>query len=405
MSRVRRRVVQDESDEEELLYADPDFEPLAFTGRKAQLGKFDDPNIKADIEQYNPPRPELTGSRINSKGEEVKADMAIKALSSFYRGEPLPIFQYDEGLSLDNYLPEMLNNPRYISRDADGNTYITKGIAPTDEKPKLNANIRSGYEHNNHIVFAITSSVHAILCILSQDGILYTVGFGYDSDPQQTKLLNVLRENKTIGERVAHALEELTGALYTADYLLPSINQACKIAWVSYLTKSICDELENYLAQTTSIIYSLKQQGGKYIVTNKCTLTVNQTYSEASGVINRNSTNCIRWLKNILGVKLNCGILVDDPGSCMGVERDEWEALANALERSDNYLVEETIRTIQQRLQPSLCEKGYKMIKGVCKYVGLSSGGRKTRKIGNKRKNKRKNKSRAHKKSRTYKRK
>jgi hypothetical protein len=400
MSGLRRRRPYADPDSEDIPYADPGSEAVPLKARFGQRGEFDDPKRVEDIQQYNPERSKYTDTRTTSTGKEVMADMAINALQNFYRNV-LPIFEYDEGLELETDLRPDPNTPIYV----DGNEgYIRQEIAPTDPKPILNANIRSGV--NSHIVFALTSSIHAILCILSNDGILYTVGFGYSSAPQQTKLLNALRQFQSIGQRVAHAIEEITGALYTADYLLPTNTQACKIAWVGYLTKSMCDRLQSYLDETTAIIYSLERKASdKYFVTNNCTLTVNQKYSEASGVINRNSTNCIRWLQKILGVQLNCGVIVDDPASCIGIEETEWIDLADGIERNDLEGVKTIIEDIQHRLKPSCSLKGWKMIKGVCRYVGLTSGGKRTRKIGNKRKNNRKNKSRSHKKSRTYKRK
>jgi hypothetical protein len=386
-------------------YAAADAEPEPVTVQYAQVGQFDNPNAVKDIQQYNPERSKYTDTRTTSAGKEVRADMAINALQTFYH-TVLPIFTYDNGLKLDKSLPSKLD--ANVSDNGDGSSYIIQTIDTADPKPQLNANIRSGlkfYQRYNHIVFALTSSVHAIICILSSNGILYTVGFGYLGAPQQTKLLNALRQGKRIGQRIAHAMEIITGALYTADYLLPKNTHACKIAWVGYLTKSMCDRLQSYLDETTSIVYSLQNKTSSYFVTNNCTLTVNQKYSEASGVINRDTTNCIRWLQKILGVQLNCGIIVDDPASCIGIEETEWEDLADAIEEKNLKLVEQLIGEIQHRLQPSCTLRGWKMIKGACKYVGLTSGGKRTRKIANKCKNKRKNKSRYHKKSRTYKRK
>ena len=377
-------------------------------GQYATLGKLNslEQSAAEDFKHYNRPRPKYNDMRVTSEGKEIQADMAINALGNFYH-RALPIFEYESEIILEEDLPNHLSYSKYIYTDEDGNKSTSENIHGV--KPTLNRLIsdqaKETDEKNRPIVFALTSVKHAILCILSEDGNLYTVGFGYSGTDQQTKLLNTLRMNENYGEDIAHHIEVINGALYTADYLLPENTMACKISWIGYLDEPICERLEEYLQQTQTIVYSLKKTGrDKYFVRNECTLIVNQKYSESSGVINRGATNCIRWVQQILGVQLNCG-LVSIPGQCMGIEDDEWEEIANGLEDRNVNTVYDTIKKIQHRLKPNVCKQGWQSIGGICKFMGLTRGGRRTRKIGKNRKNKRKNKSRVYKKSRTYKRK
>ena len=242
------------------------------------------------------------------------------------------------------------------------------------------------------IFFIITSNIHAIFCTIV-DGSLFSLGFGYSGVTQKPLIQKAKDSGIMTVEQIAHMLETLPGALYTADYLLPNIDQKSQISWIGYLTRNIMQNITNYLDQAETVRLDGVVDRGKYIdFSENCIINVNKGYSESSGIIHKNTTNCIKWVQEITGIQLSCGVLVK-PENCTAVTQEQWNEFKDAYQNNSAILTE-VIERIQTSLTPSCCMKGV--------YAGISTlrnclpcGGttKKTRKFAKKYKNRvRKNK-------------
>ena len=347
---------------------------------------------------YNPT---YYGERTTLKGDKVKDFMAASAISDLYNGRPPePIFEYynRDRIIIGRNLPTAQKGNADV--DPNDNSFILPYDIPAGDTVQISRTlydaVRSEPEKDRPLVFIITTRVpHAILCILYA-GILYTAGFGFYDEHQNGKILNALRSKGQHG--IAHTIEEVNGAIYTSDYLFPQVQQGGKISWIGYLNDDMCQRITLYLEEARCIVYTGKidRMTGAYVVSNNCNVIVNKKYSEASGFINRSATNCIRWVQQITGIQLNCGVQ-EDPAKCMNITVDEWNDIRDNYKNSDGLY--EIIGEIQHRLKPNFCTR-FQQTLGICR----SGGKKRTRKIGKNRKNKRKNKSRAYKKkSRSYK--
>ena len=305
----------------------------------------------------NAPNTSYFGSRLTSKGELKQDYVVMKALKPLYYEGPLPIYTYIDNTANFNSTKNA-NLPVSLKPDADiegpnNFSYVTPEIQGNNELQLLfNENIEIAVSDGEKVlIMLVVTPYHAILYII-HSGKLYTVGFGYYGPEEDKFLPNRLRNNNQ--NAIAHAIELRDGALYSADMVAPLEDHAGKIAWIDYLNMDMINRIKSDLNVAKRIIFEGTIQGQKYILSKYSTISLEKRYCEAAGFIGRDgSQNCIIWAKNILGVKLNCG-LKGDPYSCKEVKPDEFEEFIEAYTSYTN--VDEVIKNIKKRLTPGVCD-------------------------------------------------
>jgi hypothetical protein len=324
---------------------------------------------------------QLVGQRVKKDGSTETTYMAAQALSDLHVGNPAePMFTYyNKGIIMGQNLPK--NEEPNCSVDGAGFEFAYT-IDPSERKKvSFNYTLKNSVKAGEKpIVFLVASPLpHAMIYVIN-NGILYTIGFGYNDETGRQKLSKKLIEKGQ--DALAHSIETINGALYTADYLMPEATQAGKIAWVGFLDMDTVNRIERLLNQTTAIIYTgVITANGSYKISNKCTLMVPQQYCEAAHFISRSATNCITWAQTMLNTRIDCGWL-GNPKYCKPVTEDEWKDIKDNMNNPRE--LDATIKEIQNRLRvPNICTR-------ISKKLGLCGGMSRRRK--NKYKNKNKHK-------------
>jgi hypothetical protein len=272
----------------------------------------------------------------------------------------------------------------YIKHITDNTLTIYSSIHdPPQFKQEL---IDAVKDKNNPIVILVTSKVHAIIYII-HEGKKYTVGYGYngsgDESLKANQFANKVRETrksyaKNIKKPLAHMIEYLPGALYTADYLVPEDNDVANISWITFLDENIIEQMQEMLDNTTEIAYNIENG----YIEDQAIIRLDQNYSEGIQImkpfVGLNGYNCIVWAEKVLGVKGLCG-LISNPSTCPSVTQDEWNDVYNNM--NDPPALIGIIQDIQCRLRPNFCTS-------LMRSLRVIKGGKKTRK--NKKTNRRK---------------
>ena len=344
----------------------------------------------------------IRGERITKRGEVVIADRAMHALkrifvesSAIFTFPPpprewkinpdlLPIKESDDDLIITT-IPEESIVYRKLDHDdksqGDFKAYYTFVENSCDLKPEI-ITASKAREEDRPLIFAVTSSKHATICIIL-DNILYSIGYGYEDEIAQ--------------KPSAHFTEILTGSLYSRDDILPSANHESSIAWIGFLGPEICNRMRTFVRSATGIVYK-----GRYAVENKKRFSYNITsvyhlilppaitYSESAGstfinslssILNRSSVktftqqtikdakslNCIEWLKLIIGENLNCNPIstfwLSHPRHCKGVTNTEWDQFVTALQSGNKSTIMGVVKGIQTRLLKYFGGKKHKTYK------------------------------------------
>ena len=306
-----------------------------------------------DPNDFLPSKPIYSRSR---KTYETK-DTFTAALQLHFHGQPKPIFRYNE------IEPGITNITAFKTKFID-----EQWVVPVEEGfLKLHPDLQK-CNSTNSFVFINVSKVHAIVFILTVTGELFTVGFGYYG----AKNSNVVKKAKTAVSGVsgvAHLVDEINvkhGALYTADYIIPSKDHESKIIWCDVFTDKIKEKLVDTLSHTKTILYNVFQQVDphsedkfgnfgppQFHVTNESILEVDSAYFAAAEFVPL-GFNCILWAKYILGgLKLDCG-MDGQPFSCKGLTKDQIENFLYRVYETRSTMVELTalIRSLQEDLKP-----------------------------------------------------
>jgi hypothetical protein len=325
--------------------------------------------------QGDPIDTEIFGNRITSKGEVKQDYVAMRALRLLYSEGPLPIYtfkddtfkdesagiNYDFQFGVENLLPSKLVKDFII--DGDDFSYLSENIQGNNNiKLSFNEDIENAVKNGEKpLIMLIVTPYHAILYII-HSARLYTVGFGYYDENEKYKILT------KINQEFAHTVELLNGALYSADMVAPSSEHAAKIAWIDYLNMDMIERIKEDLTHAKNIIFDGEIKGDKrkrYVVSEYTTISLDNDYHKAGyrkaarfipigKNLNAKAQNCIIWARNILGVKLNCGI-IDDPYLCKEITPDEFKEFVKAYSSSDDEL-DRVIEKIKKRLTPGVCD-------------------------------------------------
>ena len=320
------------------------------------------------------------GERTTSRGTKVNTYLAAQALSQMHSGKANAIFDYYN----DDRIVTGRNLPEYFKEDCqvDNNNFQLAYTIGENKRVSFNYSLKKSVlsatqDYERPIVFLVTSSApHAMIYIIDGPR-LYTVGFGYNDVTGRSKLSKTLNR---IGQHgLAHSIETVNGALYTADYLMPGFQHEAKIAWVGFLDMNMVNSIEEDLNTVTTIIYSGNiNAGGGYNVSNECILMLPRQYCEAAGFINKGTTNCILWAQSKLHINIDCGFL-GSPKDCQSITEDEFEDIKNNLNSGPQ--LEEIITNIQRRLTAgNFCTR-------ISRRLGLCGGGVSKKRKNNKPKN------------------
>ena len=357
--------------------------------------EYDDSDLLNDRPSYLP----LHGSRRTSTGKVIKDYVAGAALTALFAGPALPIFEYFnyDRVVMGRNLPDRLKGDAIVSED--GTTFEYNHDIPTGGIKQLNHFLQTELDslgenpqdYERPLVFLVASGApHAMIYIISGAKV-FSVGFGFHGSPGRGKTPTKLA---AAGQHsLAHSIEILNGALYTADYLMPNQNQPAKLAWVGFLTDNIINSIKADLVQVTNIIYT-GTIGGGYHVSYNCMLEFGQGYCEAAGFINKDTTtNCIEWAQKKLNIKLDCG-WSKNPKNCRPILQEEFDDLINNMNNMNTSNLYRIVTAIQKRLA----------VGNFCTRIGRTMGlcGGRTSKIRKhiKRKNKNKKTSKKTKKNR-----
>jgi hypothetical protein len=329
------------------------------------------------------------GTRTNSSGYVVPSYLAGQGLSRFFN-DTVPVFSYynTSRVTIGQNLPYALREDCIV----DDDKFYLPFLIPQDSKKRVSFNyelieaVRTAHnEYDKPLVFLVTTGLpHTIIYIIHNTKV-YTIGFGFNDSLGQGKVMGTLY---AVGLRkIGHIFENLKGALYSADHLMPGTSHDAKVAWVGFLNNEIIESIEEDLKSTEGILYSgtINDAGG-YTVSPMCTLLVPRRYCEGAGFIDKNgSSNCLLWAQSKLNININCGLL-GRPQDCNPVTVDEFTDVVNNMNSGPN--LQEVIERIQHRLTNfNFCSK-------VSRHLGLCGGGvsRKHKNIKRKRKNKKTNK-------------
>lgn len=389
----RRRNLIIEDDDEPLI-------PQQMTGRsQISLGDVDDePPASQPIHPYRMDDTSYYGDRTTSRGTVVKDYLVTQAITRLHTNtEALPVFEYNNpsGIVLGKKVPRSLISSCEIDAKRPNQFSLFYEI-PEDNVIIGNNVLRFAAaetkEYNRPLVFLVTSNApHAMIYIINE-GLVYSVGFGFYDDMFQQKMSKVLQR---FSETWAHRIETLDGALYSADFLMPNVSQGGKIVWVGFLDDEIFRRIENDVKQTAAIIYSgTISADGTYTISNKCTLlTPKCRYCEGAGFMKNGASNCLIWAQSKLNVNINCGFK-GTPDECHSITPDELNAV---IQNSGPELVK-VVKDIQRRIEPvDICTR-------ISRSLGLCGGTRRRKNMKRKNKNKKSNK-RSNKKTRKNKRK
>ena len=284
----------------------------------------------------------------------------------------LSIFDTYANIRQGEKVPKEHNN----SIDENDNT-LTIDCTAYDRPPQLKQELIDAVAQNNPpLVILVTSKIHAIIYII-HEGTKYTVGYGYngvgDTAIKANQFANDVRGTtksyaKKIKDPLAHMIEYLPGALYTADYLVPEDDDVANISWITFLDKNIIDQIQEMLNNATEIVYTIKN---KYIE-DQTVISLDQKYSEGIQIMKPltmlNGYNCIVWAEKVLGIQGLCGI-ISNPSTCPSVTEDEWNDVIKNMHYPNKLI--RIIQDIQCRLRPNFCTSIRRT---------LRLGGKKTRK-------------------------
>lgn len=288
-----------------------------------------------EVIRLNPKRPVYSGQRTKRNGDVITDNLCMSALGMFYSGEALPLFTGDNLPKLDVDYAVIQKEKRIkptVSFDSD-NFEIVEIENETNSFPivELSGDFDTGYcefsierpsiiesgsviEMNSSIEIGslyfviIASSIrHAMIAVIS-NGKLYTIGYGHagGSKPGLT-----------------HALETLGGAMYSADYLTPTIKQGCNIVWVGFLDDSMKNHINEEFKKVTKIRYNGEIEENTITLKNYAILESATNYSELASVFSVFGENCITWVNKIIGLNLNCGA-IPTPNGCRGITAEEF---------------------------------------------------------------------------------
>lgn len=345
-----------------------------------------------------------SGSRKNSKGKLVKDFLVTQALTRIvgHSQEAKPVFQHIKGKKFVIEPGSILNdthvNEVEKKKDEDGfYNYYHELIS--GERLVVNNSLTAAVDDDSPpIIFLVTTKApHAMLYIV-HEGQLYTIGFGYHrTEPEEAQFLAMATaksekirssasKQKITGklgidaEQLVHATEVITGALYTADYLMPDEKQNGKISWVGFLNNAMLDKIQETLTKATGILYrtKLEYELGKkisrddtqdYYVDNRARVLLTKKYCESAGFLVNGTLNCILWAEKMLGINLDCGFF-HNPTYCPSITDEEFNELIDNYD--DQNELKEVIRRIQTRINPGICRRIGRVL-----TCGLLKGGSK----------------------------
>ncbi len=299
------------------------------------------------------------------------AFVASRAIDSIATGKNLSIFDTYDNIIQGSTVTR--DQSKYI--DTNDNTLT---IDCTGDPPQFRSELIEAVENGNPpLVILVTSKIHAIIYII-HEGNKYTVGYGYngsgDESLKANKLANKVRTSsksyaKKIKDPLAHMIEYLPGALYTADYLVPEDDNIARISWITFLDVNIITEIQDMLYHANEIVYNIKNN----IVSDQAIVNLDQNYSEAIQIMKPlgflNGYNCIVWAEKVLGVNGLCGA-ISNPNTCPSVTQQEWKDVIKNMSNIEGLVP--IIQDIVCRLKPDFCTS-------IMRTLRLK-GGKKTRK-------------------------
>jgi len=309
------------------------------------------------------------------------AFVASRAIDSIATGENLSIFDTYDNIKHGMSLPNKYEDDD-IEEYLDDRGNERHRITIPCNKPQFRSELIEAVENGNPpLVILVTSKIHAIIYII-HEGNKYTVGYGYNGEGNPAlkgnRFADKVREmnkpqTENVKNQIAHMIEYLRGALYTADYLIPEDDNVARISWITLLDNTIINNIQTMLNSATEIVYNVDMDDNR-MVSDQAIVNLDQNYSEGiqftSSIFGIEGYNCIVWAERVLGVKGLCGC-ISNPTTCPSVTKDEWEAVINNL--NDNENLNSIIGDIKKRLEPQMCTS-------ILRTLKLKKGGRKTRK-------------------------
>lgn len=342
--------------------------------------------IESNIPQDVLNKVKYKGERITSQGATVTAFLAQRALSQLFTGEPLPIFEDFPGVPTElgyNNLGTKYKSEEQglIISDTDPNAWFLVMETQGARHPIVRQTIREAAESSDitdrPIVILVTSGMpHAILYIF-HGAKLYTCGYGYSSEiGHNYKNITSDLLTKAGKSDIAHTFEKMTGAIFTADAMAPSETHEAKISWIGFLDKGMVDRIQEFLNNTLLIIFSGKKEGRYNKVSNNAKLIVSNSYYAAAGILpSREAYNCLTWAQNILGIKIDCG-LIGSPRDCKGITEEQFTLFKASMNHS-------SLPRIIEQIQRTLIAPP-----GICTRIGEAMGICSSSKKGGKKKGK-----------------
>lgn len=340
------------------------------------------------------------GERTTSQGVTYRTFMAARGLSALHSGRPaLPIFRDFKEIIPGNTLPNKFNEYVEVREGEDQDKWDL--LVDNDGTLKFSDDLKTSVrEGNMPLVFLITTPIHAMIYIIDGSN-LYTLGYGFKGGPDEFPSLNKLSSliSKTgASSSIAHMFETIRGAIYTADFLMPSHKHEGKLSWVGFLDMDMIDRIQEFLDKTWFIIYNGKGYNGKnYMnISNETILVLDTKYLESAGFLKGNandiseqSFNCLVWAQKILNINIDCGFL-GNPKNCKPISEEQFDSILNNIQNVD---LPDIIEEIQKDLElPSnICSRVSRSLK---RCLGISGG-----KTKRKRKSKRKSKKNTHRRS------
>lgn len=337
------------------------------------------------------------GERRDSKGVTYSTFMAARGLSGLHSGRPaIPIFDNFKGIIPGESLANKFNKDVDEYQD-DKWGLLVKNDGTLNFSHNLESSVLEG---NMPLVFLITTPIHAMIYIIDGSD-LYTLGYGFNGGPDEFPSLNKLSHliSKT-GEpgHIAHMFETIRGAIYTADYLMPSEQHEGKLSWVGFLDMDMVGRIKEFLDKTLFINYNGEGYNGRnYLnISNKTILMLDTKYLESAGFfkgnahdISEQSFNCLVWAQKILNINIDCGFL-GKPKNCKPISVEQFDLILNNIQNED---LPDIIEEIQKDLElPSnICSRVSRSLK---RCLGVSGG-----KTKHKRKRKSKSKKNTHRRS------
>lgn len=352
-------------------------------------------------------RTSYVGERTSGQGVTYKTFMAARGLSALHSGRPaIPIFSDFKGIIPGNILSNKFNKYVDVTQGAGQNKWELL-VDNDDRTLRFNDALKSSVQEGNMpLVFLITTPIHAMIYIIDGPN-LYTLGYGFQgvSDEFPNKLSSLISKTGA-SSSIAHMFETIRGAIYTADFLMPSHKHEGKLSWVGFLDMDMIDRIQEFLDITWYILYKGEGYKGegynrKYMnISNETILVLDTKYLESAGFLKGNandiseqSFNCLVWAQKILNINIDCGFL-GNPKNCKPISEEQFDSILNNIQNVD---LPDIIEEIQKDLElPSnVCSRVSRSLK---RCLGIS-GGKTKHKRKNKRKNKRKSKKNTHRRS------